>query len=240
MKIEIIRDPYGEGFNTCRRKEIDIKPGITVLTSCNGGGKSTAIKCIKENLKNRNINFISYDDYYDGGHNSISKNFGIGNYVMGATLMSSSRGEKININIAEFINTIKYYIEFGESPKRRLFSFEDDKKEEIKSNERWILFDDIDAGYSIDNMIDFIDLLNIIQDSCKDSKLELYIIISSNSFELCRNFRCIDVMEGIEVSFDTYEKFKKFTLRSREKKDNKFKKLAEKEKKEKEKWKVHR
>ncbi len=240
MKIEMIRDPYGEGFNTCRRKEVDIKPGITILTSCNGGGKSTMLKYVKEDLNKRKIKFIEYNDYYDGGHNSVSRNLGRGNFILGATLMNSSRGEKITINITEFIDTIKYYIDNGESPKKRFFSFEDDKKEDIKSNERWILFDDIDAGFSIDNMLDFINLLNIIQDDCKNSNIELYILVSSNSYELCRNYRCMDVMEGTEVSFDSYEKFKKFTLRSREKKDNKFKRLEEKQKKEKEKWELHR
>ena len=225
MKIKIPRDPYEEGFNICEKKEINILPGITVLTSCNGGGKSTIIKCIKENLKNRNINFISYDDYYDGGHNSISKNIGFGNFVLGATLACSSRGEKININIGEFISTIKYYISNGKTTDKNLFDFrKDNVEEEIKSNERWILFDDVDAGYSIDNIIDFIDLLNLIQDDCKKSNLELYIIVSSNSFELCRNFRCIDTIEGTEISFDTYEQFRKFTIKSREKKDNRFKK----------------
>jgi hypothetical protein len=29
------RDPYDEGFSTCRKKEIEIKPGVTVLVGCN-------------------------------------------------------------------------------------------------------------------------------------------------------------------------------------------------------------
>lgn len=30
-KFKTWRDPYDSGFSTCRRKEIEINPGVTVL-----------------------------------------------------------------------------------------------------------------------------------------------------------------------------------------------------------------
>ena len=38
-KIKTWRDPCGEGFSTCRKAEIEIFPGTTVLVGCNGAGK---------------------------------------------------------------------------------------------------------------------------------------------------------------------------------------------------------
>ena len=49
-KIKTWRNPYDEGFSTCRRKEVEFKPGLTVLVGCNGSGKSTMLKNIKEEL----------------------------------------------------------------------------------------------------------------------------------------------------------------------------------------------
>lgn len=37
--INTWRDPYDEGFSTCRLKQITIKSGLTVLVGCNGAGK---------------------------------------------------------------------------------------------------------------------------------------------------------------------------------------------------------
>lgn len=34
-KIKTWRNPYDEGFSTCRRKEVEFKPGLTVLVRFN-------------------------------------------------------------------------------------------------------------------------------------------------------------------------------------------------------------
>ncbi len=51
-KIKTWRDPYGEGFNTCKKREIEIEPGLTVLVGCNGAGKTTMLHNVAEELKN--------------------------------------------------------------------------------------------------------------------------------------------------------------------------------------------
>lgn len=37
--INTWRDPYDEGFSTCRSRQITIHSGLTVLVGCNGSGK---------------------------------------------------------------------------------------------------------------------------------------------------------------------------------------------------------
>ena len=44
--INTWRNPYDEGFSTCRPKQITIRSGFTVLVGCNGAGKSTLLKII--------------------------------------------------------------------------------------------------------------------------------------------------------------------------------------------------
>lgn len=58
--INTWRDPYDEGFSTCRLKQITIKSGLTVLVGCNGAGKSTLLRNIKSELKKRKIYHVIY------------------------------------------------------------------------------------------------------------------------------------------------------------------------------------
>ena len=45
--INTWRDPYDEGFSTCRPKQIVIRSGMTVLVGCNGAGKTTLLHNIQ-------------------------------------------------------------------------------------------------------------------------------------------------------------------------------------------------
>lgn len=51
--INTWRDPYDEGFSTCRPKQITIKSGLTILVGCNGSGKTTLLHNIQSELKKK-------------------------------------------------------------------------------------------------------------------------------------------------------------------------------------------
>ena len=72
-KIKTWRDPYGEGFNICKKREIEIEPGLTVLVGCNGAGKTTMLHNVAEELKNENIPVFQFDNTRDGGLYSIDE-----------------------------------------------------------------------------------------------------------------------------------------------------------------------
>ena len=57
-----------------------------------------------------------------------------------------------------------------------------------------------------------------------DKGYELYIIVSANEYELANGEECFDVMNGKYIRFTDYDDFKKFIIRSREKKDKRYKK----------------
>ena len=220
------RDPYDEGFSTCRKKEIEIKSGVTVLVGCNGAGKSTLLHNIREELKKENIPVFVYDNEKGGGHNSIGESMFYGDIVLGATAMCSSEGENISINLGKVASKLRKFIQTGDNGDRfnklgRLLSGEDEQ--EVTSNERWILLDAMDSGYSIDNVIEMKDFFQMVLDDAKMHGMEVYIVISSNEYELAYNSECFDVIEGKYVSFDGYEDFKKFILKTREKKDKRYK-----------------
>lgn len=60
--IKTWRDPYDAGFSTCRKKQIEIQQGLTVLVGCNGSGKTTLLHNIKSELKKEDIPVFYYDN----------------------------------------------------------------------------------------------------------------------------------------------------------------------------------
>lgn len=90
--IKIFDDPYDQNFSICKKKEIEIQPGITILTGCNGIGKSTILHNIKNVLEKENIPVFFYDN--QKGNKFINND---ANFM--ASLLTYSEGEKISLNL---------------------------------------------------------------------------------------------------------------------------------------------
>lgn len=222
--IKTWRDPYDAGFSTCRKKQIEIQQGLTVLVGCNGSGKTTLLHNIKSELKKEDIPVFYYDNEKDGGNNSISESIFYGNLSFTATALCSSEGENISLNLSKIASKLRKFVETGDNGDRfnalaKTLALKDDNEENNVSNERWILLDAMDSGYSIDNVIEMKDFFDLVIKDAKEFGIELYIMISSNEYELAHESKCFDVMEGKYIQFASYEDYKKFILRTREKKD---------------------
>lgn len=222
--IKTWRDPYDAGFSTCRKKQIEIQQGLTVLVGCNGSGKTTLLHNIKSELKKEDIPVFYYDNEKDGGNNSISESIFYGNLSFTATALCSSEGENISLNLSKIASKLRKFVETGDNGDRfnalaKTLALKDDNEENNVSNERWILLDAMDSGYSIDNVIEMKDFFDLVIKDAKEFGIELYIVISSNEYELVHESKCFDVMEGKYIQFASYEDYKKFILRTREKKD---------------------
>lgn len=222
--IKTWRDPYDAGFSTCRKKQIEIQQGLTVLVGCNGSGKTTLLHNIKSELKKEDIPVFYYNNEKDGGNNSISESIFYGNLSFTATALCSSEGENISLNLSKIASKLRKFVETGDTGDRfnalaKTLALKDDNEENNVSNERWILLDAMDSGYSIDNVIEMKDFFDLVIKDAKEFGIELYIVISSNEYELTHESKCFDVMEGKYIQFASYEDYKKFILRTREKKD---------------------
>lgn len=222
--IKTWRDPYDAGFSTCRKKQIEIQQGLTVLVGCNGSGKTTLLHNIKSELKKEDIPVFYYDNEKDGGNNSISESIFYGNLSFTATALCSSEGENISLNLSKIASKLRKFVETGDNGDRfnalaKTLALKDDNEENNVSNERWILLDAMDSGYLIDNVIEMKDFFDLVIKDAKEFGIALYIMISSNEYELAHESKCFDVMEGKYIQFASYEDYKKFILRTREKKD---------------------
>ena len=228
--INTWRDPYDEGFSTCRLKQITIKSGLTVLVGCNGAGKSTLLRNIKSELKKEDIPCHLFDNLHDGGANSRSMNAFEENWAFVATSMCSSEGENINMNIGGLAKKLKEFMVAGRISDRfsrigdAFARFSGDQGYEVpETKERWLLLDAIDSGFSIDNVIETKDFFKMVINDFADYGYELYIVVSANEYELANGENCFDVMNGKYVQFKNYDDFKKFIMKSREKKDKRYK-----------------
>lgn len=230
-KIKTWRNPYDEGFSTCRRKEVEFQPGLTVLVGCNGSGKSTMLKNIKEELHKEKIPMFFYNNEHDGGSNSIGESVFLGDINFAATAWTSSEGENITLNLSKIASKWRNFILTGEvndvSTKfaksfREACDCDIDNKK-ITSKKRFILLDAMDSGYSIDNVIEMKSLFDLVLEDSEKMGMETYIIVSSNEYELACDTDCFDVTEGKYINFSSYEDFKKFILHTRKKKDKRYK-----------------
>ena len=228
--INTWRDPYDEGFSTCRLRQVTIKSGFTVLVGCNGAGKTTLLRNIKSELEKEKIPCHLFDNLHDGGANAKSEAALDDDWAFVATSMCSSEGENINMNINNLSQKLKEFMITGRISDRftrigdAFARFSGEKEYETpETKERWLLLDAIDSGFSIDNVIEAKDFFKMVINDFADHGYELYIVVSANEYELANGEDCFDVMNGKYVQFKNYDDFKEFIMKSREKKDKRYK-----------------
>lgn len=198
--FKIYKDFVDAGCNIHSKSRIELQPGVTVLVGCNGYGKTTLIKQLKQILEKDKTPVISYNNLHDGGSHSRSEAMFLGDYQFAATSMCSSEGENINMNLARFASKIAAFVKSNKQAK-----------------ELFILLDAVDSGLSVDNIIDLKDLFDIIVESNADK--DVYIVIAANEYELVRGSNCFDVYKCQYRQFKTYEAYRNFIIRTRKVKD---------------------
>ena len=224
-EIGLWKDPYDDDRKFFSKKRAVFEPGITTLIGCNGAGKTTLLKNIKEELKKRGTPCIDFDNLgSEGGENGAKNLFSaiLGGYggsdekdALGfiSETLASSEGEKIASALGRFtsrvVKMVKQYSGYGEL---------------------WVLFDALDSGLSIDMIEDakkyVLDPINRL--NTKD--LEIYIILSSNSYEMSVDTKCFSIEKMRYITIRSFNVFRNAVLSSRrykEKRDDVFRIKAE-------------
>lgn len=205
-QFNIPKDPYDTDDIVFAKSRIYIKPGLTILVGCNGSGKSTLMRHIGYRLKKLDIPFFEYDNLHQGGHRAKDWALNVsGDMNLLANLVCSSEGEQIYINFSQMCGKLGAFI-----------------RQNTDAKELWIMLDAIDSGLSIDYITELKDFLNDLVIG-KNQDKDIYILMSANAYELCRDEQCFDVHNGVYTSFYDYEEYREFVLRSREWKDKRYK-----------------
>ena len=208
--------------NQCHfpKKEFEVAENeIVCVIGCNGSGKTTLLEQIAQHL--------TYNDYFEceAMENPFSNIFGnkkekkgfLVNFTKDFDIVTSfqnaileqfststvSTGESLNYRFSIAAQVLGKYI--NEAITKQLPIV--------------ILYDDCDVGTSIDMQDDIIDFIRFLDKDLTDRKIKHCIVLTANSYELCKTFKCIDVTTFKEKTFKSYEGYKKFVLRSRKAKD---------------------
>ena len=199
MKISLNKNYWDNEEPLYKKSDVKLDSGVTVLVGKNGNGKTTFLIQLRQYLAENNIPFLSYDNVFDGGATADSYVLEGLSYFKDtknkaevfATKKLSSEGQNIIINIGEFARTVGAFIR-NNKDKEKIF----------------VLFDAIDSGLSIDNIIAVKDFLKVVASDAPNA----YIIVTANSYEMCYQNRCYDVKNSKYIEFTNYENYKSFIL----------------------------
>lgn len=210
--FKFTKSPYNKGDSVYSKATFTFKPGVTVLVGCNGSGKTTLLNMLIESLrKSPDTIFVSHNNLQDGGHNAVAEAAFCDNWNLAASLVTSSEGEAISQNIGTVAGKIGALVSKNQDNNKDLF----------------VLFDAIDSGLSVDNIVEVKELLfDTILTDCK-GKRNVYIICSANEYELCRGEACFDVYNARYISFSNYDEYRDFVLKSRKQKDSRLKEMRD-------------
>lgn len=193
MKIKLEQDYYDVSVKLFPYKTLNLEPGITVLVGCNGSGKTTLLKQIACHCSDNNVKYLHYDNYKNGGGHAMQSNLLLNDIKAVALDAVSSEGERIFHNINRYSSKIKETIDVLKN-----------------SDEFVLLLDAIDSGLDAATT-DLIkkNLLHQIISYCDKKGIIAYIVITSNSFEMGRNERCISLVDGKYHNLKTYDSYRK-------------------------------
>ena len=210
-QVRLSADPYNDNRHFCSRKSAVFREGLTFLVGCNGIGKSTLIKDIQGQLKERGTPCLVFDNLgEEGGEGRGHHMFGL--HALG---VKEAYGEKIDgmealndfFSLSEGEKIFKAFRSFFYKVRACIEEYRD-------FGELWLLFDAIDSGLSV-NIIDEIkrSILPALRKMAPDD-MQLYVIMSCNSYEMCNGYACFSVHKGKYVSIKTYGQFHKEVLGS--------------------------
>lgn len=221
--VPLVKDPYLDDRTFTSKKHAVFRPGLTSLVGCNGAGKTTLINETAEFLKKRGTPFLKFDNLGEEGGENNARGLlsgGLGGYKshedMEKGLMlafASSEGEKIRAAMAEYAGLVAKELERSAG-----------------YGEFWFLVDALDSGLSVDMIEDIKEYLFRPLMKAVPEDTDLYIVISSNSYEMSESTECFSLEKMDYIPVRGYEAFKKAVLSSRrckEKRDDVFAKKAE-------------
>lgn len=212
-EFKLIKNPNDCG-NLYYRNIATLEPGVTVLIGCNGCGKTTMLQQIKNQLEREEIPYVYYDNLIDGGSRAREKAGFYGDVEFLTQSLCSSEGENIVLNIHNVAREMGSLV-----------------RNNSESNELWFLFDALDSGLSVDNIVDIKKYLFKTVFEHSPTK-DIYIVLSANEFELARGEKCFDTYLCKYIEIKSYDEYREFILKSRERKDKREYTWAKRQKKD--------
>lgn len=194
---------HDEYYKIYNKDSVEIKPGITNLLSCNGGGKTTLLQQIKYQLvKDDSVVLFEYSEVSEGRNHAMDKYGLFSQTDKVARNLMSSEGENVLNNFGEFCHKLGSKI----------------KNLDTNKKEVWILLDGIDSGLSVNEIADIPGFLKMVSEDIEEKGLTPYILIAGNNYELIGELKesCLDTINLEYLTVNSYEEYRKIIFDSGE------------------------
>ena len=224
------KDYYIEGILYKANKLTLQANDVYCLVGCNGIGKSTVLyQMIHDN--DNSLEKTAYDlkdDYnaFSNLFNSKKKN----EYDEFYILINKNTELCIKDDDNVLHNLFDNFMSTGEQNVHNILPnlpniIESlNKLEKLENKELYVMIDDLDVGVSIDVLIELAKIIDKLELKLKKLNINYYIVITANSYELARRFKCIDVINMKEISFKDYDDYANYVSETRKYKDTRNKK----------------
>ena len=234
--IKFARDPYDMGFPMFSKEHLDLEENhVYILCGCNGYGKSTLMRCIMEEIRypdGTDLNDVYHNPFmalYTQKEKELEKpyillTFDKGNrsghteesYLRGAMRdFTSSNGEGIIDRFGDNLVAFKKWLADPSCPKEDKTAF--------------FFFDDVDAGTSIDMLLDVKAVIGYMAADCRKAGVFYIFIVPSNAFEMtfgdAPGWTCLDAITLKELHFKDYEDYRTYVQKTRKAKDKRNSKI---------------
>ena len=190
-------------YKLFKKGTLKLKPGVTNLVGCNGYGKSTLLNTINRWAEENNIPVFHWNDRFDGQQNlkgDALRKGGKKNTEIAMSLMLSSEGESIEIAFKYMVDPIFKVLNEALSAQQK---------------DVVLLFDAIDSGASVNTIRSFKNIFNILIDRTREKDTNLYIVTTSNTYEMTIGTNNLDTCELTYIpGFSSYEAFSDFIVKT--------------------------
>lgn len=204
INLTINTKPY-DNFKLYTHKEFTLYPGLNSLVGCNGSGKSTLIDMyVKPYVKKNNIEYIYWNDRVNGGSHLMQKLLYYSDMSGLCSMVVSSEGERIAYGLLDIFRNI------GKGFRA------------CRGKDFIIMFDAIDSGMSVDEIIETRSvILDIVIPDAESLNVTPYFVIAANNYEWCADPRIhnIEIQTGKIVNINSYEDYRNIIIKSRERKN---------------------
>ena len=184
---------FENAYSDCESKYAAFHPNrLTIVVGRNGYGKTSFMHALENKLKTKNIPYIEWNDNSNGRSNGMSKLMWNDDLETLAQMAFHSEGEALLTSFGKFcVQRIKYQIT----------KYPDTK-------ELFVLIDQIDSGLDVYMINDIKNAFkgNIIPD-LKARGVTVYIVMTSNGYELARDEDCIDPVTRNHIIFNDYNHY---------------------------------
>lgn len=193
--------------------------GIKCYVGCNGAGKSTLLEQIESKLKQKG--FIEVKSHKNPFRSILSDNDDFKGYMLHFTSDFEINDDLNNFFIDHYMLTARstgetLFARFGSAAK---FIGEYARKAKEMNVPLVIMWDDCDVGTSIDVQDEIVEFVKFIKKELSKLGINYSIVLTANSYELCKSFKCYDCTTSKRVTFCDYDAYKNFVLSTRKKKD---------------------